>query len=71
MTMLNVEAVTVFSLQQLRDACRQPGHGLAGYYNGGELYVNDERGATVFQEQVSFELAESLCEELGLTLTEV
>lgn len=59
------------TLKQLRKACEKKGHGLAGYYNGGELYVNKPDGSTIYQRQMEWDHAEELCEELGITLTEV
>jgi hypothetical protein len=59
----------MLALKQLREACKKSDHGLAGYYNGGELFINDRQGKTVYNR--SMEAASELCEDLGLELTEV
>jgi hydroxymethylpyrimidine pyrophosphatase-like HAD family hydrolase len=59
------------TFSELREACNKRDHGLAGYYNGGELYVNSSDGRTLYNRGMDRETAEDLCEHLGLSLTEV
>ena len=63
--------LTVMTLKQLKMACKRPRHGLAGYYNGGELYVNNKDGKTLYQRQMERKAAEEICEDLDIELTEV
>jgi hypothetical protein len=64
------------TLKQLRariaakKAAKEP-HNLAGIRNGGELYINDQTGKTVFGPMhMERDFAKKFCEELGIPFTE-
>jgi hypothetical protein len=59
-----------YTLALLRESIAK-GEKFNGYYNGGEIYVLDSNGLTVYNNYVDREVAEEVCEELGITLEEI
>ncbi len=62
--------VIFMTKKQIHDRIKK-GEQFFGFYETGELFINTKDGDSVYNKYMEWEVAEEICDELGISLEEV